>query len=315
MLIRNGPRVQEEITLGRFECPQALGTQQAASHVNQRWSLENHHLELIVEDGQCSQRGGLSAARRLVGESGVLMVYGGSCSAETQGMAEYLRDNGAVLVTPLAESRDGDFAFRNRTSKSAQAHSVLPLLEARGFRRIALLTNDTPSTQALRDSYIKLLPATGGKVVADEVVPSGARIDKTKRSITSHGWISGSREQVREQLNSIFGPRIVHPPGARNVPEQAARIAAASPDAVIVLPATVADAWYLLSVLREAGFDGPGALNHAVRSEEDIVHFWQLMEGFYVPIPRSQPDPDTTATLDGACGSNPTARELTTGSC
>ena len=63
-----------------------IGIQKAVSDVNQRWSSENRHLELIVEDGQCTRLGGLAAARRLVEGGKVRMIYGGSCSNETLGI-------------------------------------------------------------------------------------------------------------------------------------------------------------------------------------------------------------------------------------
>ena len=261
-------------------------------------------MELIVEDGQCTKKGGLAAARRLVEDSGVKMIYGGSCSYETLGMAAYTKENQALLVTPLTGSDAGHFVFRNRASKEAQVRAMLPVLEAQGFRRFALLTSGTDFAQIFRSSYIELLPVIGGEIVADEVVVSGADIHTGPRSITSYGIFNLSGRRFGEALIKASGPQIMGPAGAGDVEAKAARIATGAPDAVIVLPHTKADAWFLLSVLREAGFSGPGAVNDVVDVEESLVpsepaerfwKFWELMDGFYVPAFDTYGEPDLAA--------------------
>ena len=277
--------------------PVWLGIQKAVSDVNQRWSQENRYLELIVEDGQCTKKGGLAAARRLVEGSGVKIIYGGSCSYETLGMAAYAEENQVSLVTPLTGSGSGYFVFRNRASKAAQVRAMLPLLEAQGFRRFALLTSDTAFAQGFRSSYTELLPAIGGEIVADEVVPAGAKLnDDPCIGLTTYGHFTGTQEQMQEFFRELRTPCLKPPDDSGGVADQTARIAAASPDAVIVLPHTVEDAWFLLSKLRDAGFSGPGAVNDVVdSSESSIVYFWEMMEGFYVPSFETYGEPELSA--------------------
>ena len=284
--------------------PVWVGIQKAVSDVNQRWSQENRHLELIVEDGQCTKKGGLAAARRLVEGSGVKIIYGGSCSYETLGMAAYAEENQVLLLTPLTGSGAGNFVFRNRASKAAQVRAMLPVLEAQGFRRFALLTSDTAFAQGFRSSYIELLPSIGGEIVADEVLVSGADIHTGIPSITSFGGWGLSGERFSEALTKFYRPRIFWPAGAGYVEAKASRVVAGAPDAVIVLPHTKADAWFLMSVLREAGFSGPGVVNDVVDVEESLVpsepfwkfgEFWELMEGFYVPAFETYVEPDLAA--------------------
>ena len=178
---------------------------------------------------------------------------------------------------------------------------MLTVLEAQGFRRFALLTSDTAFAQGFRSSYTELLPGIGGKIVADEVVVSGADIWTGTPSITSFtGW-SLTGERFSEALTKFYRPRIFWPAGAGDVEAKAARVVAGAPDAVIVLPHTKADAWFLMSVLREAGFSGPGAVNDVVDVEESLVPsepFWkfgELMEGFYVPAFETYGEPDLAA--------------------
>ena len=288
-----------------YAVPVGIGVHRAVSDVNQRWSVENRHLELIVEDGECTRRGGLAAARRLVEGGKVSMIYAGSCSSETLGMADYLRENGTILITPMTSSGTGDFAFRNNVSRSAQVRSVIGVFQEQGFRRFALLTNDTPFSQRFRRAYVELLPSIGGEIVADEVVPGGAKIGPPQGSLTMYGQITGTVEEMREFYRSLEAPTVMGPEAAAEVSVQAARIVTAAPDAVIVLPRTVPDAWFLVSVLRAAGYDGPGAMNHVIESEGDILYFRDLIEGFYIPTLKPQPDPDLSAPQDaGFCESD-----------
>ena len=166
--------------------PIGIGVHKAVSDINRRWSSEGRHLELIVEDGGCTRRGGLNAARRLVEIADVDLIYGGGCSHETLGIARYLDGNGAILLTPLSRSGRGEFAFRNSVSKSAQVNLVIAVLQSRDFQRFALLTNDTPFVQAFRREYIDRLPGIGGEIVADEVVPSGAELGPPSVSLTTY---------------------------------------------------------------------------------------------------------------------------------
>ena len=133
------------------------------------------------------------------------MIYAGSCSSETLGMADYLREYGTILITPMTSSGTGDFAFRNNVSRSAQVGSVIGVFQEQGFRRFALLTNDTPFSQRFRRAYVELLPSIGGEIVADEVVPGGAKIGPPQGSLTMYGHITGTVEEMREFLSQPGG--------------------------------------------------------------------------------------------------------------
>lgn len=221
--------------------------QRAVRDINQQWAAENRHLELIVDDGKCQQAAALAAAQRLVEDSGVKVIYGGSCSDETLGMAPYVEANEVVMLTPLstssAISAAGDYIFRNIPGNGALAQALVDALPAGEFSRFAILADDTAFARDLREWFIRLLPGIGGEIVADEIVPSG----------------EGDYNAVAE------------------------RIVAANPDFVIVLPQTIPDTGYLLRPLRAAGYAGPGASNTVASVPEAVNQFADLLEGFYLP--------------------------------
>ena len=240
---------------------------------------------------------------------GIKLVYGGGCSHETLGMGDYLAEQGVVLLTPLTGSGTGDFAYRNSVSKAAQVRSVLPVLEALGFRRFALLSNDTPFAQEFRLAYIEFLPSIGGQIVADEVAISGARVSESQKSITSHGWITGSREQMESLVTPDILPPVRASGGGESWGYDLDRIVAAAPDAVIVLPHQSADGWFLLNAVRNAGFGGQAVLNHVIDPDDEIIGYRlyrTLIEGTYVPSLLPQADPGwTVLEFDGDCDSHP----------
>ena len=226
--------------------------ERAVADVNEQWAAEERRisLEVVMADGKCNAGDALAAARRLVEEEGVKLIYGGTCSDETLGMAPYTEANEVLLLSPLSGSTEisgaGDYVFRNIPSNADHVATMTPFLLERGFRRFALLTNDTAFAQDLRGLYRQFLPKGGGEIVADEVVPSGA------------GEYSGA----------------------------AARIVAAKPDLVLVLPQTAADIGFLLTYLRAAGYAGPGASNAVAGAPAALAEYGELLEGFYVPAVR-----------------------------
>lgn len=248
--------------------------QRAVQDINQEWAAENRHLELIVADGKCNGADALQAAQRLVEDSGVKVIYGGSCSDETLGIAPYAEANRILQLTPLstasAVSEAGDYVFRNIPGNAAAVRATVAALPPGEFRRIALFTNDTAYARDLREWFLQLLSAAGGEIVADELVPSG------------EGDYSAA----------------------------AGRIAAANPDLAVVLPQTFADIGYLLEPLRAAGYAGPGASNLVAGAHAALVEYGDLLEGFYVPAitfkTQGQPEfaelqADTDCDLDHYC--------------
>ena len=218
--------------------------ERAVRDLNEEWAEQDRRLEVVFADGQCTAADALAAARRLVEEDGVRVIYGGTCSGEVLGMAPYVETNRVLLLSPLASSDEitgaGDYIFRNTPTNSAQVDAMLAFLGSEDYRRFALLTADTAYAQDLRRSYVAGMPGIGGTVVADEVV------------------------------------------GADEVTDLAAavgRIAAAQPDAVIVLPQTIPGATRFTAALHTAGVTAQGIGSDVVGVADD-----ESTRGYYVPV-------------------------------
>ncbi len=232
--------------------------------MNAQWVERSMRLEVIIEDGKCNGEYALAAARKLVEEDDVRVIYGGSCSDETLGMAPYTEENRVLLLSPLSSSDEitgaGDYVFRNFPTNSAQMDAMIDFLQPKGLRRFALLTADTDYAQDLRRSYLEDLPNIGGQIVADEVVAEG---------IT-------------------------------NVDAEAARIAASMPDAVIVLPQTIPAARLFVTALHNAGVTAQGIGSDVVGLPETIAAYGKFLPGYYVPagVFKSEGDAEFIAMQD-----------------
>ena len=230
--------------------------ERAISDLNEELSKQDMRLEVVFEDGRCNQEDARDAARKLVEEEDVRVIYGGSCSDETLGMAPYTESKQVILLTSLSSSDAisdaGDYVFRNYPSNYGQVDAMVDFLRTKDHRRFALLTADTAYAQDLRRSYLRQLPDIGGAIVADEVVADDAA----------------------------------------SLEVEATRIAAASPDVVIVLPQSVPGWGRFLTALDAVGVDAQGVGNDV--SASAVADYAEFTQGYLVPtgLFKAKEDPD-----------------------
>ena len=224
-------------------------TEQAVTDLNAKWQAEgkNQRLEVFFDDGKCNGKDGLSAAQNLVNIKGVKIIYGGTCSGETLGMAPFAEENKILVFSPLSSSpavtEAGDFVFRNYPSDTAQVAAMVPFVKSKGYKTIALLSENTDYAQALRKSYLKQFPEAGIEVVADEVVP----------------------------------------PNSKDVRTQVTKIKNANPDAVMLLPQTIPMGEVFVTQVFESGLKAQGLGNEVFGLEGGIKGYAEQAEGFYSP--------------------------------
>lgn len=239
-----------------YGVPTQKTIERAVSDLNEELSGQDMRLEVIFQDGKCNQEDARDAARKLVEEDDVVVIYGGSCSDETLGMAPYTESKQVLLLTSLSSSDAisdaGDYVFRNYPSNYGQVDAMVDFLRSKDYRKFALLTADTAYAQDLRRSYLRQLSDIGGEIVADEVVADDA--------------------------------------GSLQV--EASRIAAASPDVVVVLPQTVPGWGRFVTALDEAGVDAQGVGNDV--SAEGIAQYGEITQGYLFPtgLFEAKGDPD-----------------------
>jgi len=221
--------------------------QKAVADLNEKWASKNMKLEVVYEDGKCNGRDALTASQNLVNLQGVKIIIGGTCSSETLGMAPFTEENKVLLFSTLSSSPDvsnaGDFVFRNYPSDVAQVEAMVSFIKSKGYKNIAILSENTDYVQALRKGYNDQLPKQGVKIVADEVVS----------------------------------------PNAKDVKTELSKIKSAKPDAVLLLPQTIPTGAVFAKQYFESGIKAQVLGNEVFGLPELVRENSQIVEGAYSP--------------------------------
>ena len=195
--------------------------QMAADEINAAGGINGRHLELVVEDSQCSAQAAVAAYTKLTDVEGVKIILGTSCSSAMLGAAPLAEADGTILFSGLASNPDianaGDYIFRTQISDVQVGIDTGNLLWADGIRRLATITESTDYAEGVRRTSVAQFETRGGEVVAQEYYAS---------DITD----------FRTQLSKLFR---------------------ASPDALHLAPQSEFSAGAIIKQARELGYDGP----------------------------------------------------------
>ncbi|MES2225452.1 MAG: penicillin-binding protein activator [Patescibacteria group bacterium] len=184
--------------------------------------------EVIYEDGRCDGPTSASAAQKLINIDKVKFIIGGICSGETLGAAPVAEAAHIILLSPVSSSPDitkaGDYIFRTFASDATSGQKVAEAIWSRGYRSIAVISEQTDYAQALKDIFEARFKELGGTIV------------------TSEGYETTSKD-FRSQLT---------------------KAKAANPDALYLVPNTSASGQILLSQVKDMGITTPLFSNELV---------------------------------------------------
>jgi branched-chain amino acid transport system substrate-binding protein len=144
----------------------------AMNEINAGNYMPGRRLRLIYEDGKCSGREAMTAARKLIHTDHVPVILGGGCSGEILGMAPVAENAEVVVLASFASHPDitkaGDFIFRVAPSdvEGGRVAAEMVLGDKRG--RVAAITENTDYALGVRDVFHGALAGRGAKLVADE---------------------------------------------------------------------------------------------------------------------------------------------------
>lgn len=170
-----GPLTGDAVSYGKDALNAA---RRAVDEANVEGGIDGKLVDLVVEDGRCTASAAADAARKLVSADGVVAIIGGNCSTETLAAAPIAEEAGVPLLSPISSSRAvteaGDFVFRLYPSTGVTGNAYARYLSDRGFRSIALLSEETDYCRSLRASITEFLPE-GARLVFDETVSAGEK--------------------------------------------------------------------------------------------------------------------------------------------
>ncbi|MFH1500775.1 MAG: ABC transporter substrate-binding protein [archaeon] len=146
----------------------------AVKELNAAGGIDGKPLRIIYEDGVCDPGKATTAAQKLINVDGVKVILGGFCSGETLGAAPIAEDNKVILFSTGSGSPDvtnaGDYVFRNWPSDATSGSKVALEAIKRGDTRIALLSEQTDYSQAVKNVFKSTFKANGGTVTVDESI-------------------------------------------------------------------------------------------------------------------------------------------------
>ena len=158
-------------SLGAWELK---GAKLAVNEWNKAGGVNGRQIQLDVFDDQGDPTTGTNVARKIVSE-GYIAMLGTAESAVTIAMAPILRDAKIPNITsgqsPGLVAVGSPFLFLNGpTSTTYDATLAKYLVETKGLKNIAMITNNGAYGKGEHDAFLKALSARNVTPVADQVV-------------------------------------------------------------------------------------------------------------------------------------------------
>lgn len=143
----------------------------------------NRKIEAIYEDGKCNGKDAVTAAQKLINIDKVKIILGGTCSAETLGVAPLAEANKVILFSSFSSnpsiSQSGDYIFRNIPPDTDMGKADAEFIASQGIKTVAFITENTDYSQGLRGVMKKIFEQKNVAVVDDEVFNSGVKDFRT----------------------------------------------------------------------------------------------------------------------------------------
>jgi branched-chain amino acid transport system substrate-binding protein len=154
------------------------GMQMAAEEINAAGGINGKQIEIVAEDGRCSGAEAANAARKLVNVDKVVAIVGAQCSSETLAAAPIAEAAKVVMISPVSSSPDvtkaGEYIFRTYPSDALKGKAFGAFFKQAGFKKIAIISENTDFCQGIRNSVAENLPE-GTTIVFNEVVDPGTK--------------------------------------------------------------------------------------------------------------------------------------------
>jgi branched-chain amino acid transport system substrate-binding protein len=158
-------------SLGAWELK---GAKLAVQEWNSKGGINGRQIELGVFDTQADPTIGTSLARKIASE-GYLALIGTAESAVTIAMAPILKQESIPNITsgqsPGLVAVGSEFLFLNGPTSTTYDETLAKhIVDARGLKTIAMITNNGSYGKGEHDAFLKALGSRGVKPVADQVV-------------------------------------------------------------------------------------------------------------------------------------------------
>jgi branched-chain amino acid transport system substrate-binding protein len=188
------------------------GTQLWVDDVNERGGLLGRKVQLVYYDDKSDANTGVQLYEKLITADKVDLVIGPYSSAVTSAVSTVAEKHHMTMLGPEAADvkiyqRGYKYNFQAQTQASRYMAGALALAKAKGYRKLAMLSEDTAFPKAVASEVAKLAPGSGLEVVFNETYPKGssdfsALLTKVKQAgaevIFANSYLPDSQGIIRQ---------------------------------------------------------------------------------------------------------------------
>ncbi|MBI4010174.1 MAG: ABC transporter substrate-binding protein, partial [Candidatus Aenigmarchaeota archaeon] len=155
------------------------GIELAVKEINDAGGINGRQLEVITEDDQCNNKGGINALTKLADIDDVVAIIGPICSAAAGPGLPVIEAKGIPIIiwgSAPHLTLGKDFVFRTTPSDSfAGKFTADYLYNTLNKKKVAVVYVQNDWGQGIRDVFVKRFKEIGGEIVFDEGVSQEAK--------------------------------------------------------------------------------------------------------------------------------------------
>lgn len=145
--------------------------QLAVDEINSGGGIDGKVVKLIVEDGECSKKGGLVAAQKLASQN-VIGIVGGLCSSESLGIIDVIDKYNIPTISHCSSSTElsgiSDYFFRVYPSDSYQGVYAADYIKNKlNIDRVSVVYLDSGWGESLKDVFSESFRSNNGTIVSE----------------------------------------------------------------------------------------------------------------------------------------------------
>ena len=182
--------------------PLGQGFELAVTEINNS-QLSDVKIKLIVEDGQSTVEGAVTAFHKLIHQDGVSAILGPATSMQAQAVFPIAQQNRVVAISPTSAARGlsaiGDFIFRIALTTDVLIPSGVRITQEKlGYQKVATIYDDIDLFSTDSDAVVKeALAASGVEILTTETFQTGetdfsAQLTRIKESNPDAIFISAA---------------------------------------------------------------------------------------------------------------------------
>ena len=182
--------------------PLGQGFELAVTEINNS-QLSDVKIKLIVEDGQSTVEGAVTAFHKLIHQDGVSAILGPATSMQAQAVFPIAQQNRVVAISPTSAasglSATGDFIFRIALTTDVLIPSGVRITQEKlGYQKVATIYDDIDLFSTDSDAVVKeALAASGVEILTTETFQTGetdfsAQLTRIKESNPDAIFISAA---------------------------------------------------------------------------------------------------------------------------